>query len=235
MTAVLITMLAAATAATQPATAPDDAALWARLREIDARAARVRSLSASFEQQKFTAVLRKPLVSTGMVRIKGPLMRWDTQRPEPSILLIDQREARVYYPAQKTLEVYPLEQRLGELAASPLPRLDVLRARFAFQQVPVSELDRSADPGSTISLLLTPSDESLRQYVKNVRVLLDVRSASVARAEVTDSDGDRTLLSFGDVRLNADVGDIGLKVPPGTKVVHPLEGLDGQPTQGKSK
>ena len=227
----------AAGPATKPSTAPADAALWTRLAEIDARAAKVKSLAANFEQQKFTALLRKPLVSTGRVRVHGAVMRWDTRQPEASVLFIDAHEARVYYPSQKTLEIYPLDKRLGELAASPLPRLDALRTRFSFEQIPVGELDKSVGPKQFIALRLTPTDESLRQNVQQVRVLLDISGAYVVKAEVTDGDGDRTVLSFPEVRLNADVGDLTLSVPPGTTVTHPLEGMDGQnpPPRNSSK
>jgi hypothetical protein len=51
------------------------------------------------------------------------------------------------------------------------------------------------------------------------------------KAEVTDGDGDRTVLSFRDVQINAAVGDLALAVPPGTAVTRPLEGLDGQAPQ----
>lgn len=212
---------------TNPSTAPDDRALWSKLTDIDERAGRVRSLAADFRQEKFTALLNKPLISSGRVRVKGAMMRWDTREPEPSVMRIDQHEARIYYPAQKTLEIYPLDQRLGELAASPLPRLDILRARFSFEQVPVSDLEKNAGAGRFIALRLTPTEASLREHIQQVRVLLDVQTASMVKAEVTDSDGDRTVLSFSNVQLNVDVGDLGLKVPPGTTVTHPLDGLDG--------
>lgn len=224
------------TCGASPTSGPSDGALWSKLAEIDSRAAKVKTLAASFEQQKFTALLRKPLVSSGRVRVSGSVMRWDTEKPEPVVMRIDRREACVYYPAQKTEEIYPLDARLGDLAASPLPRLQVLKERFGFEQVPPSELDKSADPSRFIALRLTPTDASLREYVKQVRVLLDVEHAYIVRAEVTDGDGDRTVLSFKDVQVNVDVGDLGLKVPPDTKVSHPLEGLEGQaPRQGKSK
>ena len=211
-----------------------DDAVWTKLKDIDSRAGRVRSLAAEFEQQRFTAMLRKPLVSSGAVRIKGSVMRWDTQKPEPSVLWIDQKEARVYYPAQKLLEIYPLDKRLGELAASPLPRLDVLKARFSFEQIPVAELDKSADAKQMIALRLSPLEPSLRKYVKQVRVLLDVNSACIIRAEVTDGDDERTVLRFHHVQLDADVGDLALKTPPGTTVSHPLEGPEaGGPPQSR--
>jgi outer membrane lipoprotein-sorting protein len=230
-----LTILSGVCEAAGPATQPADPALWAKLTEIDARAAKVKSLSANFDQQKFTALLRKPLESSGTVRINGSVMRWDTKQPEPSVLLIDGKEAKVYYPNQKTLEIYPMDKRLADLAASPLPRLDVLKARFAFRQIDNSELDKSAPAGRFIALELTPTDPALAEHVQRVRVLLDVAGAYIIKAEMTDSDGDRTALSFRDVQLNAAVGDLALAVPPGTAVTRPLEGLDGQAPPRPSK
>lgn len=221
-----------------PATQPDDAdpALWSQLKEIDARAAKIGSLSADFEQRKFTALLTQPLVSTGTVRIHGSIMRWDTLHPQPSVLYADRDEVRIYYPDQKTLEIYPMDQRLGELAASPLPRLDVLRAQFTFERIPTDSMDRTADPKRFLALRLIPRQASLREHVQEVRVLLDAEQAHITRAEITDSDGDRTVLSFSNVRLNADVGDLKLTVPADTRISHPLQGMDpdAQP-RGRSK
>jgi outer membrane lipoprotein-sorting protein len=235
--ALLMQLCIAAGPVTRPATTPTDPALLGRLSEIDVRAGRIKSLSAKFDQRKFTALLRKPLESSGTIRISGPIVRWDTGKPEASVLLIDQGEARIYYPGQKTLEVYPLDKRLADLAASPLPRLEVLKARFSIEQIPVTDLDKTADSKHFLALRLTPKDPSLAEHVKQVRVLLDVWQACIMKAEVTDGDDDRTVLSFKDVQLNADVGDLALVVPPGTAVTHPMEGLDGASpqSQGPSK
>lgn len=224
LAALLITTCLAAGPA-NPTTKPS---LWEKLTEIDQRAGQIKSLSAHFDQQKFTALLRKPLESTGQIRIKGPVVRWDTNQPEPSVLLIDQGEAKIYYPNQKTLEVYPLDKRLADLAASPLPRLEMLKERFGIEQIPAENVDKSAAGRDLIALRLIPKEASVAEHVKQVRVLLDVSNAYIIKAEVTDGDGDRTVLSFRDVQLNADVGDLALIVPPGTTVKHPLEGLDGQ-------
>ncbi|MDB5298596.1 MAG: hypothetical protein JWO87_259 [Phycisphaerales bacterium] len=219
-------LIAPAGPASKPAAPPVDEKLWARMTEIDARAGRITSLAADFEQRKYTPLLRKPLVSGGKVRVKGSTMRWDTERPEKSILLVTEKEARLYYPAQSTLELYTLDQRLGELAASPLPRLAVLKERFSFVEIPAKELDETADPAKVLALKLTPSDPALREHVQDVRVLLDIAGAYMIRAELTDADGDRTAIRFLNAKINADVGDLDLKVPAGTKTVRPLEGLE---------
>src|SRR4051812_32568629 len=101
----LCILLAGAAPTSTPTTNP---VLWNRLVEIDSRAAKLTDLSADFEQQKHTTLLKKPLVSRGKVQIAGSTMRWDTTNPEPTVMLLDEKEARLYYPKQSTLEIYSL-------------------------------------------------------------------------------------------------------------------------------
>lgn len=216
--------------ASAPATQPAiDPALWARMTAIDARAAHLTTLSADFVQQKYTALLRKPLMSRGQLRVAGSTMRWDTQQPQPSVLLITEKQVRVYYPAQKTIEEYSIDQRMAELAASPLPRLAVLKQRFSFQEMAVKTLDPAADPAKFLALALDPIGDDLRLHIRQVRVLLDVSAGYVVRAELIDPDGDRTFIAFSNIVSGAAPGDLDLNVPPGVRIVHPLEGLGGQP------
>src|SRR5207248_235768 len=105
------------------------------------------SLSANFQQQKFTALLKRPLVSSGTIRLRKSTMRWDTQQPQRSVLWMNDREARIYYPQPPpgVVEVYTLDQKMAELASSPLPRLAVLKRKFSFEQIPAAQLDAQAD------------------------------------------------------------------------------------------
>ena len=210
---------------------PIDAALQHRLDDIDRRAGGVQDLSARFEQQKFTALLKKPLVSAGRVRMKGGSVRWDTESPEPAVLHSDGREIRMYYPRQRVVEVYPIDRRLTDLAASPLPRLTALREHFTIEPADLRDVDpveaAGIKTGSRIALRLTPTDDYLKEHVDHVFVLLDADAACVRQVEVHDADGDRTFIRFSDVKLNAGLkdADIALSVPAGTKVSRPLEGV----------
>jgi outer membrane lipoprotein-sorting protein len=201
-----------------------DEKLWGQLVEIDARGAKVEDLTAKFEQRKFTPLLKKPLVSSGTLTVKGAAMLWRTEKPEPTIMRIDAKEAQLYYPKQKVVEVYPIGQKLGALAASPLPRLGVLKEHFKIEQVPMKE-----DVAGQMLLKLTPTNAELRQHVEQVVVLLDVNSGLMLRAETTDADGDRTVLTFTESRVNGGVReeDVRLQIPSGVKVVRPLEGTSG--------
>jgi outer membrane lipoprotein-sorting protein len=224
---------------TQAAAIPEgvDAKLWGRMVEINNRSSQIQSLSADFEQKKFTAMLKRPLVSTGQVHVAGPAMRWDTQKPEPTVMLINEKEVQLLYVKQKMLEIYPVDQKLGSLAASPLPRLEVLKKYFTFKQVPVAELDKEIAEAGHLALAMTPIEASLKEHVEQVRVLLDEQHGYILRAEMIDTDGDRTVIAFSNISTSNDAAKtLEMDVPAGVKIVRPLDALQGNSDgQGKTK
>lgn len=237
MTVRWIGLLLTAALAAAALGAPSDPDLEARLNDVDRRAVQVQDFTARFEQTRHTALLKKPLVSHGLVRMKGSTVRWDTEAPEPAVLHSDGREIKMFYPRQKSLEIYPIDRKLTDLAASPLPRLAALRGHFAIEPIelprePASGEHRRdhAEVGKQLAVRLTPTDDFLKEHVDSVVVVLDVRGAYVRRVEMNDADGDRTLIRFVDVRLNTGLkdADVGLTVPPGTKVSRPLNVAAGR-------
>jgi outer membrane lipoprotein-sorting protein len=210
----VVWLIACAAEPDNTALAPD---LHAELREIAERAANVKDVTVTFEQQRFTPLLKKPLISSGRVLIAGRRVRWETARPFPSVALMEEAELRIYYPQHKTLEVYPLDERLGELAASPLPRLDDLLERFEIHKL-ASEDERQ------IGLKLTPRDPELRKHLASVTVRVDRRTGLASSVEWTDGSRERTAIAFTDARVNTglDEAAMDLKISAGTKVVHPL-------------
>lgn len=216
---------------TRPATAPanTDPKLWSQMVEVNRRGSAIQHLTADFEQKKFTPLLKRPMVSTGKIVVAGTAMRWDTVKPEPTSLLINEKEAQLFYPQQKIVEIYPIDQRLGSLAASPLPRLEVLQKYFSFAEIPVSEMDKQVSAERHLALRLTPIEDSLKEHIEQVRVLLDVEHGYIVRAEMLDADGDRTVIAFSNVQASSEpAGQLQLELPAGVKVSRPLEALDGQ-------
>jgi outer membrane lipoprotein-sorting protein len=208
-----------------------DAALMAALEEVDAKSAAVTDLSATFEQTKTTPLLRKPLVSSGTVKVKGSKVRWDTKSPHPTVMLIDESQIRMYYPDQRTLEVFDVDESMRRITATPLPRLAAIREQFVISRADVKELGVTERPEGFVGVALTPRQESLRKHVDRVRVLIDRATGCATRVEITDADGDTTTIRFRDIRTNVGLAesDLELNVPEGTRIVKPLEGLRGGP------
>lgn len=217
-------------------TPPEDPALTKLLEDVDARAAKIKDFSARFRQEKLTALLKKPLVSTGTVRVSGTAIRWDTKEPEPAVLFSDGKDVRMYYPGQRLLEIYPIDQRLGDLAASPLPKLNTLREHFSIERAEPGTF-KGADARKSLALRLVPLDEAIREHVEEVHVLMDTEAAHILELEVLDADGDRTKIRFEGIRLDTGIksADLTLTVPKGTTVSRPLDTEEARPEEKQGR
>lgn len=213
-----------------PAPAPLDPALDKKLTEIDARIGEVKDLTADYEQAKKTPLLKKPLITRGSVKVKGQRTKWETTGDHPTIMTSDPAELRIYYPQQKTVEVYPIDAGMSKMAASPLPRLKDMREQFAISAVDAKTIDPKAADGE-IGLKLTPLKDSLREHVSQVLVLLDPVAAFGRTVSITSPEGDVTTLTFTNIRTGVGLSDevVKLETPRGTLESRPLQGQGPTP------
>ena len=201
------------------------ASIDAQLEAIDAKSSQVKDLTARFEQRKYSALLMEPLITTGEVRSKASTMLWIGQTPEATRMRVTLERMQIYYVKQKLVEDYPIVGKLGSLAASPLPKLAMLRERFTIAPDAGEGLAAPADNTEPVAFKLTPREDEVKQYVGHIRVLLDASRGLVSTFEMVDPDGERTTIAFTDVRVNGGIDDASLELgaPRDTKVVKPLE------------
>jgi outer membrane lipoprotein-sorting protein len=225
----ILAMLGIAQAA--PSSQPTDPQLWKEMSVIDAVVGKIKDVSADFEQQKFTPLLKKPLISSGHVLGKTDRTLWTTDKPEPTKMLVDSTSIRIYYPEQMLEEIYPIQGQLGALASSPLPRIAALRRFFSFERIPAKSLDPAADDDKFLAIRMLPIDSALQEHVEEVKVLLDRRTGFIARAENIDADGDRTVLTFSNVKVDTNLPDDSLRldIPTDAKISRPLDAMGGSP------
>ncbi len=220
-----------AAAASAPGEKPEgrvDAELMGVFEELDGKVGAIRDVTASFVERKFTALLKKPLVSRGVVRVKGPMALWDTRSPHRSIVSLDKERIRIFYPERKAVEVYDLSNGAGDrswLNCLPIPRLSQLGQSFTIDRLPDDAVEeRPFDERRHVGLRLVPTDRALGRYIERVHVIVDRQSACALRAEMFDADGDRTVIEFDDVKVNTglEARDVELVVPAGVAESHPL-------------
>jgi hypothetical protein len=210
---------------TQPSPGTTQPALDAKLEAIDARAAEIKDLVADFEQRKYSALLREPLVTKGEIRATRSSMLWRGETPEPTRMRVTLERMQIYYVKQNLIEDYPIVGKLGSLAASPLPRLATLRERFTLTADDGNGLAVPASITDGVFIRLTPIEDEVKQYVDSIRVLLDPARGLVMTFELTDPDGERTTIAFSNVRANVgiDAAALELDAPRNVKIVKPLE------------
>ncbi len=189
-----------------------------KLKQLDRQAKTIQDLTTEFVEEKFTTLLKKPLVSRGRVFVKGKRTRWQTTSPRESTLFTDESHVAVYFPSRATMEVYPVDRRLRALMVSPVPRVATLKKHFDIALAP-----KQSD--SRLNLRLTPKDDSLREYMEEIIVSVDLGLGLATRIEMFDPEGDRTVITFDNVRTNVGLSDsdVARRVPAGTKIVRPLD------------
>ncbi len=206
---------------TQPASDP---ALDAQLSDVNAKSAKITDLAANFRQRKFTALLKKPLESSGTVRAVGNTVRWDTKAPDDSMLYTDGKQLILYYPSQKLEEIYPIDQRMSDLLASPLPRLDVIRAHFSIGRALPAAFAGVRASSQTLALRLVPTEDALKPHIQEILVLLNTQNGLVLAVQTTDPDGDISLIQFTDAKIDtgARPQELAPTIPADTTVSRPL-------------
>jgi outer membrane lipoprotein-sorting protein len=202
--------------------------------DLERRSAEVRDLAARFEEQKYTALLKKPMISHGSLRIVGDVARWESQSPREVISLRTKDELRVYYPQQKTVEIFQLGREMPMPDVSPLPAPAELRRHFRIETRVAKDLDPACTDDTCLALRLVPREAALREHMEFVDVVVDPATGLLRRAEVRDADGDRTVLLFTDIRTNTglDARELELQLPADTREVRPLE-AKGRDTESK--
>lgn len=204
----------------QPASAPT---FEQRLERLDARLAETADVRAAFEQSKRSAMLKKPMVSKGTILARGHSVLWQTVEPQKMAMLVTEKEVRIHYPADRLLEVYPLDDRFRQSAIGPIPRAAALKEKFVVAELGVAAMTDAKETGHLLAMELTPREESLRRHVSSVRVLIDERVPCAVRVVVKDPDGDETDMRFSAVERNTGLteSDVDLRVPEGTRVSTP--------------
>jgi outer membrane lipoprotein-sorting protein len=93
------------------------------------------------------------------------------------------------------------------------------------------------DEAAYLALKMTPTDAELREHVEQVRVLLDARQGLIIRLEMRDPDGDRTVLTFSNVKTNGGLKDEQLTIaaPADVKITRPLAAIEGNDARDAKK
>jgi len=181
------------------------------LKKLAERMKDVGTLSCSVRQTRATALVSKPLFSSGTMlyrREPGRLVFRLTE-PRASEIHMDRKTYQVYRPEEKRLERIEFEDDAltGQLLGLFDPKPDALGKAFKMSR------------GDDGQVLLEPLDEKLKKRVTSIGLTL--KGADLHRIRYVQADGDEVLFEMSDIRLNPDLpaGAFDLKVPDGTRIL----------------
>lgn len=206
LSAIVVTIFATSAFAKAPAQIPP------LLKEVEANYAKAGTIYANFEQTSFSAAMNATKPSSGNIVIKRPnKLRWQTLKPDASLLVSDGIHAWFYTPPFD-----PSEQgQYTEIPASQI-RSKLANALLSGEFQENSDLTIKAISDREFTLKPKPGTAGT---VKEARVEIDPKSKTVVRVQLTHSDGNRADIHLNEIKLGDKYGDdvFVFKPPPGTQ------------------
>jgi len=175
--------------AAEPLTAPERAALLARLQALHEKSP---CFAAAFSEQRTSRLLKKPLTSTGRIAFQIPnKFRREMSGSNPSLTVSNGRELWIYYPNFKEAEQYTLGKRaiFDDALAALTAGLNFARVEEFYQ------LEITPEEGGGYRITLTPHRSNLKKIVAQLVVLLD-KELDVRRTELTLPKGDQVVTTY---------------------------------------
>jgi outer membrane lipoprotein carrier protein len=201
--------IATASLAQAQAAAPASASARPARVQLDAFTRGLKGLDAGFSQQVFDPNGRKSDSSSGTVRMSAPRQfRWEYRVPAPQLIVADGDHIWIYDPE---LEQVTVRRQSLEEQDSPLSVL--IDPTELDRQYRVSEGGRSA---GLDWLVLQPRQAEDAPFQK---ARLGFGAKGLARMELTDGLGQRTVITFGAWKRNP-------AFPAGTFRFTPPKGVD---------
>jgi outer membrane lipoprotein-sorting protein len=180
------------------------------LRKLAERMRDVRTLSCAVRQVRKTALVERPLVSSGAMlyrREPGRLVFRLTE-PRASEIHMDRATYQVYRPEEKRLERIEFEDDAltGQLLSIFEPKPEAMGKSF--------KMSKSGD-----EILLEPLDEKVKKRLASLALTL--KDGQLSRIRYTQADGDEVTFEMSDVKLDPELPSTAfeLKVPEGTRVL----------------
>ena len=187
------------------------------LNKLAERMKDAKTMTCQVRQVRKTALVERPLVSSGTMayrREPGRLVFRLTE-PRTSEIHMDRRIYQVYRPDEKRLErtEFGSEDVSGKILMMFEPKADELGKTFAIR-------GGGAKDG-LIEVRLESSDEKVRKRLRKIVLTLGEADGALRSLSYTDGEGDDVKFDLSDVEINSALAPdlFALKVPEGTRVL----------------
>lgn len=174
------------------------------LDELRARQKEVKTVRADFFQEKKTALLQRPVKSSGVFHFKSPVgVRW--QYEDGILVIYDGNALYMYNPEMEEAEkIKGASAFIGPLS-------------FDIKHL-VKDYDiKTEKAGDNIHLLLRPKE---RMPFQSVEIIFPGGMAFPEEVRVKEETGDSTVIKFLNIKINGSLSDelFVFTPPPGVKV-----------------
>jgi outer membrane lipoprotein carrier protein len=197
------------------------------LQKFNERQQAVQSLTATFTERKDLSLLAKPVVSNGTFLYAKPArIKWEYSAPEPRVFLITEDRFVAYYPNQKRAEEVPLSKLAGRRVFRVFGIGQTSEDLEKFFEISQAQPGEEKD---CFLLVLTPKRRRVKDRLQLVRFWVDGKTYLPRKLEYLESDGDSTLLTFANIRLNPEIAEarFNVDIPKDVQISSTFSGFSG--------
>ncbi len=174
---------------------------WAQVRKA---ASSITSIETSFVQTKTLKILKKPLVSRGVMAYRRPSdLRWEYQSPLQTLLVARAGSAQRFikhgdtWVPDATAKLEAMKVVLGEIN---------LWLEGNFESSKTFKPALSKDPGAA-RVDLVPADPSLAKIISRIAISFGERPGSVSAIDIYEGSEGVTHIVFENPRFDAAIAD----------------------------
>jgi outer membrane lipoprotein-sorting protein len=187
--------------------APSLAAPWFSDWEgIRKAAATVKTIDTTFVQTKTLKILKKPLVSRGVMAYRRPSdLRWEYQSPLQTLLLVHGGNVRRLikhgdtWVTDSSAKLEAMKIVLGEINLW-------LDGNFTSSKTFKPEL-RASQPGQAGEVVLVPLDPSLAKIISRITITFAERPGTVSAIDIYEENEGVTHIAFESPRFDGAIPD----------------------------
>ena len=170
---------------------------------------RLKTMEATFVQNKVSALLIKPEQATGHFAYQAPdKVRWDFDKPNSTTVVVNEEEMITWYRDLKRAE----RVDVGKQADRVMQYLSASNSLESLQRYFSLKVSFPKDPKEPYRLEMTPRFARVAKRIKSMTVQLDRAGYWPTYVQYVEPDGDSTELRFEHVKLNGPIAAATFKV-----------------------
>lgn len=198
-----------------PSGAQQDKDVAPILKQLKKAQESLQDFTADIKQVKVSSLFTEPQISRGRMRFKRPNQIWvEMYPPYPSITVLNQGVLLYYFPEEKVAQRY-------DVAGNP-----VLAKWLLFFQNPIETMGKKIwlqeEKAGEVVLGIDPVEDLA--IFQEIRITVDTSSWMPKRLEMTEKAGDRTTITYHNIRINVGVPDSSfqLRLPSDVEIIEPM-------------
>lgn len=181
---------------------------WEGIRKA---AATVKTIETAFVQTKTLKILKKPLVSRGVMAYRRPNdLRWEYQSPLETLLVVRRGNAQRLlkhgqaWVTDSSAKLEAMKIVLGEISLW-------LDGNFGASKTFKPEL--RADGTGPAHVALIPIDPALAKIITSIAIVFGERPGTVSAIDIHEGDAGVTHIAFENPRFDVDIPDARFEAP----------------------